>query len=204
MMSSILDDFHIHGASLITREIFLHNHHSYDENPGVEYKMSTSFIKSLKAMDTESYDPITIHMQSIGGEWGDGIAIYDAMKMCKSKITIISYGQAESMSSIILQAANKRFLTPNSYVMVHYGTSGYASQYLNAQNWHNYERYICDIMMNIYAERCINGKFFRDKSYDVNKVKKYLYKKLKDGDWYMNAEEAIYYGFADGIKYKWQ
>lgn len=203
-MSDLLDSFHLHGASLLTREIFLHNHHSYDENPGVEYKMSTMFVKNLRALDQDSSKDITIHMQSIGGDWNDGIAIYDAIKMCRSRITIISYGQAESMSSIILQAAHKRLLTRNSYVMVHYGVSGYSSQYLNVQNWHNYEKYLCDIMIDIYACKCVNAEFFKNKNYDTSKVKKYLYKKLKDGDWYMNPKQAIYHGFADGIIDKWQ
>jgi ATP-dependent Clp protease, protease subunit len=203
-MSDLLDNFHLHGASLLTREIFLHNHHSYDENPGVEYKMSTMFIKNLRALDQDSSKEITVHMQSIGGEWGDGMAIYDAIKICRSRITIISYGQAESMSSIILQAAHKRLLTRNSYVMVHYGTSGYSSQYLNAQNWHNYEKYLCDIMMDIYACKCVSAEFFKNKNYDTSKVKKYLYRKLKNGDWYMNPKQAIYHGFADGIIDKWQ
>lgn len=203
MKPSILDDFHIHGASLSTREIFLHNHYSYDENPGVEYKMSTSFIKNLKALETDSKAPITIHMQSIGGEWNDGIAIYDAIQLCKCQIHIISYGQVESMSSIILQAADKRSLTKNSYVMVHYGTSGYVSDYLNAQKWREYEKYLCDVMIQIYANRCINSEFCKSKSYDFNKTKKYLYRKLKDGDWYMNSEQAVYYGFADRVIDKW-
>ena len=62
-MSDLLDSFHLHGASLLTREIFLHNHHSYDENPGVEYKMSTMFVKNLRALDQDSSKDITIHMR---------------------------------------------------------------------------------------------------------------------------------------------
>lgn len=203
-MSNILDDFHLHCASLTTREIFLHNHYSYDENPGVEHKMSTTFIKNLRAFEKDSSDPITIHMQSLGGEWNEGMAIYDTIKMCKSKITIISYGQAESMSSIILQAATKRLLTKNSYVMVHYGTSGYESQYLNTQNWHNYAKRLCETMMDIYSDKCVNGRLFKEKKYDKDKVKKFLHKKFKDGDWYMSSKEAVDYGFADGVVEKWQ
>jgi ATP-dependent protease ClpP protease subunit len=54
-------------------------------------------------------------------------------------------------------------------------------------------------MMDIYAERCVHGNFFKEKNYTLDQVKKYLYKKFKDGDWYMTAEEAVYYGFADGV-----
>ena len=46
-------------------------------------------------------------MHSVGGNWNDGMAIFDAIELCQSYVTIIVYGQAESMSSIILQAADK-------------------------------------------------------------------------------------------------
>ena len=105
-----LYDFHNYGCNLRTREIFLHNHfgNNDEENPGVEYKMSNTFIKNLRSLDQENNSDVLIHMQSVGGEWADGMAIFDAITMCRSKVNIIVYGQAESMSSIILQAADRR------------------------------------------------------------------------------------------------
>ena len=43
------------------------------------------------------------------------------------------------------------------------------------------------------------GKFFKDSEYSLSKTKAYIKRKLNGGDWYMTAEEAVYYGFADGI-----
>ena len=166
--------------------------------------MSNTFLKNIRALDQEGSQDILVHMQSIGGEWSDGMAIFDAITMCKSKVTIIAYGQAESMSSIILQAADKRLMTPYSYFMCHYGSTDAGGEYLNVQNWVKYEKYICDIMMNVYSKRCTKGKYFKENLYDQDKVKKFLYRKLKSGDWYMDAKEAVYYGFADGIITKWQ
>ena len=202
----ILNDFHNYCTNLKTREIFLHNYYSSDDdNPGVEYKMSNIFIKNLRALELKSYDPIIIHMHSIGGEWADGMAIYDAIQMCHSYITMVSYGQAESMSSIILQAADHRFVTTNSYFMSHFGNSGVDADFLNAQNWIKYEKYLCDVMLDIYAARCVKGQFFKEKYVkpDINKVKNYLYKQLKDGDWYLNADDCVYYGFADKVIKDW-
>jgi ATP-dependent protease ClpP protease subunit len=73
----ILYDLHNHSADLKSREIFLHNSYSSDENenPGVEYKMSNNFLKNLRALDLQNHNDITVHMQSIGGEWADGMAI---------------------------------------------------------------------------------------------------------------------------------
>jgi ATP-dependent protease ClpP protease subunit len=204
----ILYDLHNHSADLKSREIFLHNSYSSDENenPGVEYKMSNNFLKNLRALDLQNHNDITVHMQSIGGEWADGMAIFDAIKMCRSRITIISYGQAESMSSIMLQAAAKRLITPNSYFMCHFGSTESGGHYLDVQNWVRYEKHICNIMIDIYASRCIKGKYFKEKygsDVSIEKVKNFIYRKLKSGDWYMNADDAVYYGFADGVIKKW-
>jgi len=203
-----LHDFHNYSANVDSREIFLHNFYGSndEENPGVEYRMSVNFIKNLRALDLANSDDILIHMHSVGGEWTDGMAIFDAIKMCRSKITIIAYGQAESMSSIIFQSADKRLITPNTYFMSHFGSSGAGGGYLDVQNWIKYEKYICDVMLDVYAERCKKGKYFVEKygrNPDIEKVKTFLFRKLKSGDWYINAEEAVYYGFADRILKKW-
>ena len=201
-----LHDYHNYGCNLKTREVFLHNYFTSDdtENPGVEYKMSNTFLKNIRTLEQESDSEITIHMQSVGGEWADGMAIFDAIKMCKSKTTIIVYGQAESMSSIILQAADRRLMTPNAYFMSHYGSSDAGGHYLNVQNWIKYEKHICDIMMDIYASRCVKGKYFKDLEYTNDKVKKFLHRKLKNGDWYINSKDCVFYGFADRIITTWQ
>jgi len=200
--NDMLQDFHSYGASLQSREIFLHNYFSgsEDENPGVDYRMSTMFIKNIRALERKSKDAIIIHMNSIGGEWADGMAIYDAICMSKCHVTIIVYGQAESMSSIIFQAADERMITENSYFMIHYGSTDATGDYLNVQNFAKYEQAICDKMIDIYANVCVNGKFFKEKyNNNTSSVKKYLQRKLKHGDWYMTAAETVSYGLADKV-----
>ena len=204
----LLKDFHEYGANISSREIFLHNHyHSEDnQNPGVEYRMSNTFIKNLRALDTKANANITIHCHSIGGEWADGMAIYDAIQLCRSYVTIIIYGQASSMSSIFMQAADYRYMTPNSHFMSHYGSSDINSDYLSAINQAEYEKLTADTMFDIYSNRCVEGKFFFEKfgkKPSVKQVKQYLIRKLKYGDWYLTAEQAVYYGFADSILKNW-
>lgn len=198
--NDVLDDYHSYSSSLKTREIFLHNHYHDSENPGVEYKMASVFIKNLRALEQHSTKDIIVHLYSIGGEWNDCMAIYDIIKASYCNIGMISYGQTESSSTIILQAAATRVLMPSSYFMVHYGSSYYSGDYQNVHNWSEFEKkFITETMMNIYAEKCQYGLYFQEKDYTTDQVKKFLYKKLKDGDWYMTPEEAVYYGFADGV-----
>lgn len=203
----IVGDIHNYSINIKSREIFLHNYFGSGDadNPGVEYKMSNIFIKNLRLLELKSIEHIIVHMHSVGGSWADGMAMYDAIKMCDSYVTIISYGQSESMSSIILQAADCRILSKHSYFMAHYGSSAMYGDYLSAQNWAQYEQQICNSMLDIYSTKCVSGKFFQEKytKPDGLKVKNFLSKKLKDGDWYMNAEEAVYYGFADKVAENW-
>jgi ATP-dependent protease ClpP protease subunit len=59
-------------------------------------------------------------------------------------------------------------------------------------------------MMDIYASRCVKGKYFKDQNWDLTKVKNFLYRKMKNGDWYINANDAVNYGFADKVITSWE
>lgn len=201
--SDFINDLHNNGVDVKNREIFLHSYvANSDEDPGVDYRMVSTFTKNIRMLDVLSDAPIIIHMQSIGGNWSDGMAIYDAITLCKSYVQIIVYGQAESMSSIILQAADLRIMMPNAYFMAHYGSVGFNGNYLDASKYLEFQKRSTEKMIDIYAESAKNGKFFKEKmgtEVSEHKIKNYLKRKLKDGDWYLNANEAVYYGFADGV-----
>tara|TARA_R100000008_G_scaffold86874_1_gene82270 strand:- start:1436 stop:2089 length:654 start_codon:yes stop_codon:yes gene_type:complete len=197
-----ISDIHSHGLDVKNREIYLHSYiANSEEDPGVDYKMAANFYKNIRLLDTISKDPILIHMHSIGGNWNDGIAIFDAIQICSSHVTIIAYGQAESMSSIVLQAADQRVMMPNSYFMCHFGSSGYSGNYLDVQKGAAFEKRMTDTMLDIYTDAAIEGKYFKEQYTEptLDKVKNYLKRKLKDGDWYLDANEAVFYGFADCV-----
>ena len=190
---NVLHDYSINPE---TREIYL-NCHENNESPELEHKTSVRFIKNLRFLDKVNA-PIIVYLQSYGGHWGDGIAIYDAIKNATSYITMICDGYCMSMASVILQAADSRVLMPNCSMMIHHGT---------VSNETTLEAYISDaeeqkkiaaFMMELFAEKMKDGLFFE--SYSKAKVKKYLDNKLKNkGDWYISAPEAVSYGLADGI-----
>lgn len=196
-------DIHDYNLDIVNRHIFLNNSPSVvdDINPGVEHKMANMFIKNIRILDNLNNNPIIIHMHSIGGNWNDGMAIFDAISTCKSRVCIIVYGQAESMSSIILQAADCRIMMPNAYFMCHFGSSGHIGNYLDVQQSAAFEKRFTDKMFEIYTEVCANGKFFIEQNPlpSPGKIKAFLKRKFKEGDWYLDAEESVYYGFADGI-----
>jgi len=65
--------------------------------------------------------PITMILNSEGGDLGIGFAIYDLIRNHASEVNIVVVGNASSAASIILQAGFTRFITENSYVMIHAG-----------------------------------------------------------------------------------
>jgi ATP-dependent protease ClpP protease subunit len=197
-----ISDINTYGVDVANREIYLHSYIANSEDdPGIDYKMSASFYKNLRILDTTNHDPIIIHMSSIGGNWNDGMTIFDSITACQSYVTIIAYGQAESMSSIILQAADKRVLTPNAYFMCHFGSSGYSGAYLDFQKSAEFEKRQTEKMLDIYTDSCISGKYFKERYTEPShgKVKSFLKRKFKEGDWYLDANESVYYGFSDQV-----
>jgi ATP-dependent protease ClpP protease subunit len=129
------------------------------------------------------------------------MAIYDTIILCQSYVTVVVYGQAESMSGIILQAADLRIMMPNAYFMAHYGSTDISGDYLTAHNEAKYDKVIAKRMFEIYSEQCVSGKFFKDhyKIPTAEKVNGFLRRQMKDGDWYLTADESVHYGFADHV-----
>ena len=141
-------------------------------------------------------------MHTVGGEWNDGMAMYNAIEFSSSYITILAHAHASSMSSVILQAADCRVLTSDADFMIHYGSGGTIDHVLSVISEAEWEKRITKRMFDIYATRCINGPYFKSryKSITKDKVISFLQRKVKDHhDWWLTAEEAVYYGFADAI-----
>lgn len=196
----IVGEIHNYGVDVKNREIYINEFDDSGESAGVDHRMLQTFIKNMNILKNLSSEPITIHMQTVGGCWYSGMGIYDAIKNCKCKTTFVGYGQLCSMGTVLIQSASKRMITPNSAFMVHWGSSEISGYYLSSQNLASFEKAAAQQMVNIYAERCHKtGAFFKESDYSLSKTKAYIKRKLNNGDWYMTAEEAVYYGFVDGI-----
>lgn len=138
----------------------------------------------------ESQDPkkdIKLYVNSPGGSVTAGMAIYDTMQYIKSDVSTICIGMAASMGAVLLAAGQKgkRFVLPNSEVMVHQVMGGMEGQ-------------AADI--KIRAERILRIKdqlnqiLAKHTGQPLKKVEKDT-----DRDYFMIAEEAVKYGVADKI-----
>ena len=139
-------------------------------------------------------------MKTCGGEWKEGMAIYDAIKGCKQHVTIINHTHARSMSSIILQAADERIMTPHSTFMFHAGTVGFHGTYKQFITEAIEAKKTMAQMMNIYIDIMQdNGKL---KGKGRKPILRWLNNKMNTSEEvYLSAEEAVEYGFADKVRY---
>jgi len=159
---TILHEFNL---SINTREIFVPpNIFDSPDDTMIDHVVASTFIKNLHILNSISNEPIIIHQINYGGDWGYGMAIYDAiLHSCNnprmSNVAIISYGYAASMSSVILQAASKRILTPNTTFLMHWGSEEINSNFSSVVSEVEQRKKEAAKMLDIYVNRCKYGKY---------------------------------------------
>lgn len=84
----------------------------WDESDVSAYSLS----KELKDITTSH---IAVHINSRGGDVGEGLAIYNALKNHNAEITTYCDGFVCSIASVIFMAGDKRVMCPASMLMIH-------------------------------------------------------------------------------------
>lgn len=208
MVKRVTDDtvLQIHDFNLDVKanHLYLFGEESYilpdseGVEPGVEYSMANKFIKNLNILMRNSSNPILIHMKTCGGDWAEGMAIYDAIKACPNPITILNYTHARSMSSIILCAADKRAMMPHSTFMFHDGTFALDGTVKQAFTEIEELKKTNHIMYDIYTDK------MKEKGKMKHKSRKKIHAWIRDlmdkkEEVYFDAKTAVAYGFADSV-----
>ncbi|OHD40445.1 MAG: ATP-dependent Clp protease proteolytic subunit [Spirochaetes bacterium GWF1_31_7] len=88
----------------------------------VDSKLTERVLKALFLLDAlDPVKPITVIINSPGGEVFSGFAIYDIMKAINAPIITLVTGFAASMGSIIMLGSKKgkRYATKNAKVLIH-------------------------------------------------------------------------------------
>ena len=158
------------------------------------------FAKNIRYLNLLSSEPILVHMHLPGGVWEDGLGIYDTIRYSKSKIYILGYAKVESASSIIFQAAHYRILMPNTHVLIHYGSLSIDNEHKAAMSSFQWSEKESNKMIDIFTDKCLNSPMAKEKNWKKMIIKKHIMSQLANkSDWILDAEEAVYYGFADGV-----
>jgi ATP-dependent Clp protease protease subunit len=149
-------------------------------------------IERLRELANDNNRPITLFINSAGGNVTDGLAIHDAVRHIISRgieITIIVQGMAYSMGSVVLQAASdgRRLAFPHSWIMIHEPAkwAGWQSTSAAAQHLERLKQ-MQDQIYKILSSR--SGKPLRQ-----------IIRDTKRTDFYLDAQNALEYGLIDAV-----
>lgn len=192
----------IHNFNIDTknREIYLHSYIDSEEESGVDHKSAITFEKNIRYFNTISNDPILVHMHLPGGDWEDCMGIFDTIKHSRSKTIILAYAKVQSASSIIFQSADLRILMPNVNMLIHYGSISIDDEHKAAISSLQWSEKESSKMIDIFVEKWLLSPMAKEKNWKRPLARKHIQSQLANKtDWILTAEEAVYYGFADGI-----
>jgi len=85
----------------------------------INEESSVDFTDKILDLNLESNEPITVLINSNGGEINSGLLMYDAIVGSKAPIRMICRGKAYSMGAVLFACAKERYMLPNSELMLH-------------------------------------------------------------------------------------
>ena len=154
----------------------------------VEDYMANLIVAQLLFLESDNPDKdISLYINSPGGSVTAGMAIYDTMQFIKPNVSTLCIGQAASMGAFLLNSGEpgKRFILPNSRVMIHQPSAGFQGQ---ATDIDIHAREILSI-----KER-MNTLMAKHSGQTVEKIKSDT-----ERDNFLTAENALEYGLVDRI-----
>lgn len=154
--------------------------------PG-NFIMLDEFLNDLKNLEGKS--SITVHINSVGGSFYAGLAIYNRLRTLKASITTINDSLAASAGSIIFMAGDKgkRKAYAGSNLMIH-GVMGLLYGYYN----------VSDLKTTINTlkahDKALVAAYMEATGLDEDVIRAAMAK-----DTYMTGQEAVDAGWADEV-----
>ncbi|HEU4645545.1 MAG TPA: ATP-dependent Clp endopeptidase proteolytic subunit ClpP [Burkholderiales bacterium] len=145
-------------------------------------------VAQLLFLESENPDKdIFFYINSPGGSVSAGLAVYDTMQFIKPDVSTLCVGQAASMGSLLLAAGDKdkRFILPNSRVMIHQPMGGYQGQATDIEIHAKEILYLRQRLNEILAQH--SGKSVETIARDTER------------DFFMSAVDAVKYGIVDKV-----
>lgn len=172
--------YDIYSRLLKDRIIFL--------GTAIDDHIANVVIAQMLFLQTEDPEKdIHIYVNSPGGSVTAGLAIYDTMQYVKPDIATYCIGQAASMGALLLAAGakGKRFVLPNSRVMIHQPIGGFYGQATDV------EIHAREILK---MKESLNGILAKHTGQTLDKIKVDT-----ERDYFMSAEDAKAYGLVDEV-----
>ena len=159
-------------------------------NGSIGSEECAGIITSLLYLEkTDPDSPVTLIINSPGGEVRSGLAVYDVLSLMKSPVITVCMGQAASMGSIIFLAGDKRIMLPHSELMIH--DPSYGS--FNADHMKPHE-----IQERVDSLRKTGDELVRILVNRTGNDEEIIRQKMKE-DSFFSADEALGFGLATKI-----
>ncbi len=145
-------------------------------------------VAQLLFLDNEdSKKDIYLYINSPGGSVYDALAIYDTMQYIKSDIQTVGIGVQASAAAFLLSSGTKgkRFILPNSTVMIHQPSSGTRGKVTDME---------IDLKESLRIKHRLNEIMAKNTGQTVKRIQDDM-----ERDYWMTAEEAKKYGVVDKV-----
>jgi ATP-dependent Clp protease protease subunit len=145
-------------------------------------------VAQLLFLDAEAPEKdIMLYINSPGGSFSAGLAIYDTMQWIHCDVATVCIGQAASMGSFLLSsgAKGKRYALPHARVMIHQPLAGFQGQ---ATDIEIHAREILN------ARDTINRLYAQNTGQPIEQIARDT-----DRDNFMAPEDAKRYGLIDEV-----
>jgi ATP-dependent Clp protease protease subunit len=157
---------------------------------GTEIDNATANTIIAQLLFLEATDPdkdIYIYINSPGGSVSSTIAIYDTIQYIRADVATICIGMAASGAALILASGTKgkRFVLPNSRIMVHQPLGGAQGQVTDIEIQTRELKRIKETINKILTHH--TGQKYEKVEKDT------------DRDFYMSAQESKEYGLVDEV-----
>jgi ATP-dependent Clp protease, protease subunit len=158
----------------------------------IEKDTARACIERLRELANDNSRPVTLFINSAGGNVTDGLAIHDAIRHIISRgieVVVIVQGMAYSMGSIVLQAASngRRLAFPHSWIMIHEPAkwAGWQSTSAAAQHLERLKQ--------------MQDQIYKILSFRSGKPLRQIIRDTKRTDFYLDAHGALEYGLIDAV-----
>lgn len=157
---------------------------------GEDVNEHTANVVVAQLLHLANEDPnsdIQLYINSPGGSVYDGLAIYDTMNFIKPDVSTVGIGLQASMGAFLLSSGTKgkRFLLPNSRVMIHQPSSGTQGKVSDQE---------ISLRESIRIKKLLHSILAKNTGQRISKIESDA-----DRDYWMEADEAVKYGLADKI-----
>jgi ATP-dependent Clp protease, protease subunit len=183
---SFLED-HGYSPSLRVVNLLPVNVDDDGESSGIDEELFRKTIIALNFLEKiDGEKPIKFYLSSDGGNWNSALALYDRIRACPCPTTIEAYGEVSSAAPVVLQAADKRLIAPNSTIVIH---DTMVSTEKEARNLEALARY--------------SGQVDRKRMYEIlaqrSKYPTSYWKEICAKETFFTAKKALAYGLVDRL-----